>query len=60
MIYKELKNESLQGLELYFSTEKGISRVWLKPDNSVVVPDTYITDLVLNLARRRLIKINSI
>lgn len=60
MAFKEIKNDSLQGLELYFSTEKGTSRVWLSPDQSIVVPDYYISDLVLNLVRRRLIKVNSI
>jgi len=59
MILKEIKNDCLQGLELYFNTEKGINRTYLNPRESIIVPDFYITDIILNLFRRRMIKISN-
>jgi hypothetical protein len=57
MVLKEIKNDCLQGLELYFKTEKGINRIYLNPKESITVPDYYLTDIIFNLFRRRMIKI---
>jgi len=54
---KLVKNTSLQAFTIYFSTESGCDERWLKPGEGVVVPDHYITEQVLNLAKKRILKV---
>jgi hypothetical protein len=54
---KLVKNTRLQSCTIFFSTEKGCDERWLKPGEGVVVPDHYITEQVLNLAKKRILKI---
>jgi len=54
---KLVKNTSLQAFTIYFSTENGCDERWLKPGEGVVVPDHYITEQVLNLAKKRILKV---
>jgi hypothetical protein len=54
---KLVKNTSLQAFTIFFSTEKGCDERWLQPGEGVVVPDHYITEQVLNLAKKRILKV---
>lgn len=56
---KRIKNNALQSLELYFNTEKGIFRKYLKPNTSIEVPEHYISEQVKNLSKRHLLKISN-
>jgi len=56
---KVVKNDSLQTFAVYFNTEKGCLEKYLKPGESIVVPESYITEQIENLFRRRLFKISN-
>jgi hypothetical protein len=56
---KVVKNDSLQTLTVYFNTEKGCKERYLKPGESIVVPENYITEQIKTLHRRRLFKISN-
>jgi hypothetical protein len=56
---KVVKNDSLQSFTIYFNTEKGAQEKWMKPGESIVVPDHYITEQIKTLHRRRMFKISN-
>jgi hypothetical protein len=56
---KAVKNNSLQSFTIFFNTEKGCKEKWIKPGESIVVPDSYITEQIKTLHRRRLFKISN-
>jgi hypothetical protein len=56
---KVVKNDSLQTFAVYFNTEKGCLEKYLKPGESIVVPESYITEQIENLFRRRIFKISN-
>jgi hypothetical protein len=56
---KVVKNDSLQTLTVYFNTEKGCKERYMKPGESIVVPENYITEQIKTLHRRRLFKISN-
>lgn len=56
---KRLKNDSLQTFSFYLITETGEREFWLKPKESIVIPETYLTSQVRNLLKRRLFKITN-
>ena len=51
---KVVTNKSLQSFTLYFSYPNGPRTYWLKPGQSVAVPQGSITGQVQTLQRRRL------
>jgi hypothetical protein len=56
---KVVKNDSLQCLTVYFSTEKGCKERSMQPGESLVVPESYITEQIKTLHRRRIFKISN-
>ena len=56
---KIVKNDSLQSFTVYFRTEKGCQEKWMKPGESIVVPDHYVTAQLETLHRRRIFKISN-
>jgi hypothetical protein len=56
---KAVKNDSLQAITIYFNTEKGNKEKWLRAGETIVVPDTYITEQIRTLQRRRMFKITN-
>jgi len=64
---KVVKNDSLQtltvyfstALTVYFSTEKGCKERFMQPGESLVVPESYITEQIKTLHRRRIFKISN-
>lgn len=56
---KVVKNDSLQTLTVYFNTEKGCKSRFMKPGESLVVPENYITEQIKTLHRRRIFKISN-
>ena len=56
---KVVKNNSLQAFTIFFNTEKGGKEKWMKAGKSIVVPDTYITEQIRTLHRRRIFKISN-
>lgn len=57
---KLIKNDSLQSFTVFFNTEKGCKEKWLRPGESIVVPDNYITEQIKTLHRRRIFKISNV
>ena len=57
-IMKRVKNDTLQSHTLFFKTEKGPLEHWLQPGQSIVVPESYLSEQVKTLHRRRILKIN--
>lgn len=56
---KRIKNNSLQSFTIYLMTENGEKELWMQPKESIVVPESYITNQVNNLLKRRLFKITN-
>ena len=56
---KVVKNNSLQSFTVFFQTEKGCTERWMQPGESIVVPDTYITEQLRTLHRRRIFNISN-
>jgi len=56
---KKVKNDCLQSMTIYFSTEKGCQEHWLRPGESIVVPDSYISEQILTLHRNKMFKISN-
>lgn len=56
---KTVKNDSLQSFSVFFMTETGSKEKWMKPGESVVVPEHYITEQIKTLQRRRLFRITN-
>jgi len=56
---KSITNTSYQSFEIYFTTDKGPETVWLKPNETVVVPAHYLTEQVSTLLRRRIIRVQN-
>jgi hypothetical protein len=54
---KIIKNETNQGFEIYLKTNEGQTAVWLKPKEKLVVEDTAITEQLVVLGKRKLIRI---
>jgi hypothetical protein len=53
---KVVKNISLQGLQIPFSTPNGVKYVFLAPKKQVQVPSTWSSQVVENLTHRRMVK----
>jgi hypothetical protein len=56
---KVVKNNSLQTFAVYFNTEKGCMEKYMQPGQSIVVPESYITEQIKTLHRRRIFKISN-
>ena len=54
---KVIRNDRLQSIIIYLSSEKGTKEVWLQPKNAIQVPDSYLTDQVRTLQARRILNI---
>lgn len=57
---KSITNDSLQAFQLFVMYPKGMTTIRLKPKQSIVVPDTAITEQCRILAGRKQIKIKNI
>ena len=55
---KRVKNDTLQSHTIFFKTEKGPLEHWLQPGQSIVVPESYLSEQVKTLHRRRILKIS--
>ena len=56
---KSITNDSLQRLEIYLTTNKGIRRVWLNTRETMVVPPSCLSSQVRNLSERRMLTIRN-
>ena len=56
---KLVKNDSLQSFSVFFNTEKGCKEKELHPGESIVVPDSYVTEQIRTLHRRKMFKISN-
>jgi hypothetical protein len=56
---KIIKNETNQGFEIYLNTSNGVQPTWLKPKQKMVVEDSAITQQLLVLNQRKLIRITN-
>lgn len=56
---KVVKNDSLQAITVYFNTQKGCLERSLMPGEAIQVPETYITEQIKTLHRRKIFKISN-
>ena len=56
---KSITNTSIQSFEIYFKTDKGPETYWLQPQETIVVPTSYITEQVNILMRRRILRVQN-
>lgn len=54
---KTITNLSVQGFEIYFSTPTGMQTYWLKPNEYLTIPKSYLSPQIKNMVERRLVKI---
>lgn len=59
LVMKTVKNDSLQTFTVFFNTEKGCLERLMKPGESIVVPESYITEQVKILTQRKIFKISN-
>jgi hypothetical protein len=52
-----VRNLTKQGREVIFKEANGYTHRWLEAHASVTVPETFITDTVNELARRKILKL---
>jgi hypothetical protein len=55
---KLITNNSLQAFTIFLKTEKGVKEKRLFPKESIVVPETYVSEQIQTLHKRRLLKIS--
>ena len=56
---KIIMNTSLQSWSLPFRTEHGVKTHYLQPNESIQVPASFITDVVIRYQKRQLISIKN-
>ena len=56
---KSIKNEALQRLEIYLDTDRGSKRIWLLPQETIVVPNAYLSGQIKNLSERRVLSVRN-
>lgn len=56
---KIVKNDCMQTIVVFFNTETGCLEKDMKPGESLVVPESYITEQIKTLHRRRIFKISN-
>ena len=56
---KMIKNDCMQTITVFFNTETGCLEKDMKPGESLVVPESYITEQIKTLHRRRIFKISN-
>ena len=56
---KSITNTAIQSFEIYLNTNKGAEVYWLKPQETIVVPASYLSEQVHTLAQRRILRIQS-
>jgi hypothetical protein len=56
---KVVKNDCMQTIVVFFNTETGCLEKDMKPGESLVVPESYITEQIKTLHRRRIFKISN-
>ena len=56
---KQVKNDCMQSITVFFQTESGCKERSMRPGETIVVPDSYITEQVKTLHRRRIFKITN-
>lgn len=56
---KIIKNETTQGFEIYLNNQNGPQAFWLKPKQKIVVEDSAITEQIVVLSQRKLIKLTN-
>jgi len=57
---RSITNTSLQSFEIYLTTYKGPETYWLCPQETVVVPISYLTEQINTLAKRRHIRVQNV
>lgn len=57
---KRITNTSMQGFEIILKTPKGIQETYLRPKQSIVVPDTHVSAIVNNLLARRMVRVETV
>jgi hypothetical protein len=56
---KSITNTSIQSFEIYFTTDKGPESYWLQPQETVVVPQSYFSDQIRLLTKRRILRVQN-
>lgn len=56
---KRVKNDCMQTIVVFFNTETGCLEKYMKPGETIVVPEDYITEQIKTLHKRRIFKISN-
>jgi hypothetical protein len=56
---KVIKNDCMQTITVFFQTETGCNERSMRPGETIVVPESYITEQIKTLHRRRIFKISN-
>lgn len=53
----KLKNQALQGFNIFLQTSSGTKSFWLTPKESVMIEESSISQQIKNMVRKHLLKI---
>lgn len=56
---KAVKNETTQCFEIFLNTNKGLTSVWLKPKERIIVEESSISPQLLVLNKRKIVRISN-
>ncbi len=56
---KAVKNETTQGFQIFLNTSKGLTSLWLKPKERIVVEESAISSQLLVLNKRKIVRISN-
>lgn len=56
----KLKNQALQGFNIFLLTKSGTKSFWLTPKESVMIEESSITRQIKNMVRKNLLRIERV
>jgi hypothetical protein len=56
----KLKNQALQGFNIFIVTNSGTKSFWLTPKESVMIEESSISQQIKNMVRKNLLKIERV
>jgi hypothetical protein len=56
---KSITNTSIQSFEVYLQTPKGPEVYWLSPNETLVIPASYLSEQIHTLVKRRIIRVQN-
>ena len=56
---KLIKNTSLQSFTIFLNGDKGCIEKWIQPGEGIVVPDSWVSEQVTTMAKKRILVVSN-